>query len=175
MGMYSHPLLYVGCNSWWRHQMETFSPLLAFCAGIYRSPMSAIATASKVGQRRQGRSSENKTPWRFWASPDGRFPVAMASVGYNELKIVPGPTTLAKEGKENPYRMRTIISRPQWVKLYPRVTFVPGMLRVRSFDIFFNLRLNQRSSKQSRRRLFETPSPSLWRHFNVLILTSTTV
>ena len=34
----------------------------------------------------------------------------------------------------------------------------------RSFDVFFDLRLNKRLSKQSRRRLFETPSSSLWRH-----------
>ena len=34
----------------------------------------------------------------------------------------------------------------------------------RSFDDFFDLRLNKRLSKQSRRRWFETPSLSLWRH-----------
>ena len=33
----------------------------------------------------------------------------------------------------------------------------------RSFDVFFNLRLN----KQSGRRWFETPSHSLWRHCNL--------
>ena len=36
----------------------------------------------------------------------------------------------------------------------------------RSFDVFFDLRLNKRFSKQSRRRWFETPSRSLWRHYN---------
>ena len=34
----------------------------------------------------------------------------------------------------------------------------------RSFDVFFDLRLNKRMVKQSRRRLFETPSRSSWRH-----------
>ena len=34
----------------------------------------------------------------------------------------------------------------------------------RSFDIFFDLRLNKLLSKQPRRRWFETPSRSLWRH-----------
>ena len=38
----------------------------------------------------------------------------------------------------------------------------------RSFDVFFDLRLNKRLSKQSRRRWFETPSHSLWRHCNVV-------
>ena len=40
----------------------------------------------------------------------------------------------------------------------------------RSFDVFFNLCLKQRLSKQSRRRWFETPSPSLWRHCDVVHL-----
>ena len=38
----------------------------------------------------------------------------------------------------------------------------------RSFDVFFDLRLNKRLSKQSRRRWVETPSRSLWRHCNVV-------
>ena len=38
----------------------------------------------------------------------------------------------------------------------------------RGFDVFFDLRLNRQLSKQSRRRWFETPSRSLWRHCNVV-------
>ena len=34
------------------------------------------------------------------------------------------------------------------------------------FDVLFDLRLNKRLCKQSRRRWFETPSRSLWRHCN---------
>ena len=37
-----------------------------------------------------------------------------------------------------------------------------------SFDVFFDLRLNKQLSKQSRRRWFEMPSRSLWRHCNGL-------
>ena len=37
----------------------------------------------------------------------------------------------------------------------------------RAFDVFFDLRLNKRLSKQSRRRWFETPSRLLFRHCNV--------
>ena len=39
----------------------------------------------------------------------------------------------------------------------------------RSFDVFFDLRLNKRLSKQTRRLWFETPSLSLWRHCNVVL------
>ena len=38
----------------------------------------------------------------------------------------------------------------------------------RTFDDFFDLRLNQQLSKQRRRRWFETPSLSLWHHCNGL-------
>ena len=36
----------------------------------------------------------------------------------------------------------------------------------RSFDVFFNVRVNKQLSKQSRCRWFETPWRSLWRHYN---------
>ena len=72
-------------HSWWRHQMETFSALLAICAG--NSPV------------------------------PGEFP-AQRSV-------------------------------------------------TRSFDVFFDLRLNKRLSKQSWGWWFETLLRSLWRHRNV--------
>ena len=71
-------------STWWRHQMETFSALLAICAG--NSPV------------------------------PGEFPA----------------------------------QRP--------VT--------RSFDVFFDLRLNKRLSKQPWGWWFETPAWSLWRHRN---------
>ena len=37
----------------------------------------------------------------------------------------------------------------------------------RSFDVFFDLRLNKRLSKHSRRQWFETPPRLLWRHCSV--------
>ena len=81
MGEWLHP---TETNTWWRHQMETFSALLAICAG--NSPV------------------------------PGEFPT----------------------------------QRP--------VT--------RSFDVFFDLHLNKRLSKQSWGWWFETPPCPLWRHSN---------
>ena len=40
----------------------------------------------------------------------------------------------------------------------------------RSFDVFFDLRLNERLSKPSRSRWFETPLHPLWRQWNGLFL-----
>ena len=78
--MYAHHRYF----AWWRHEMETFSALLALCAG--NSPVT------------------------------GEFPAQM-------------PVT-------------------------------------RSFDVFFDLRLNKRLSKQSWGWWFETLSHPLWRHNN---------
>ena len=75
----------VQVTSWWRHQMETFSMLLALCAGN--------------------------------SSVTGEFPAGR-------------PVT-------------------------------------RSFGVFFDVHLNKQLSKQSRRRWYETPSHSLYRHSNV--------
>ena len=44
--------------------------------------------------------------------------------------------------------------------------FPSERLVTRSFDVFFDLRLNKRLSKHSWRWWFETPSRSLWRHCN---------
>ena len=63
-------------------------------------------------------------------------------------------------------------------KYFPRYwPFVRGIHRspvnspqrpvTRSFDVFFDLRLHKRLSKQSWGWWFETPSWSLWRHCNV--------
>ena len=47
-----------------------------------------------------------------------------------------------------------------------------NIFRVTSFDVFFDLRLNERLSKQSWGWWFDTPSPSLWRHSNVYLFVS---
>ena len=83
----------ISSNAWWRHKTETFSALLAICAG--NSPVT------------------------------GEFPT----------------------------------QRP--------VT--------RSFDVFFDLHLNERLSKQSWNWWFETPSSPLWRHCNGMSVSLTEV
>ena len=47
-----------------------------------------------------------------------------------------------------------------WIPLQRPVT--------QSFDVFFDLHLNKRLSKESRRRWFETSSRSLWHHCNAM-------
>ena len=45
-------------------------------------------------------------------------------------------------------------------------------LVTRSFDVFFDLRLNKPLSKQARGWWFETPSHPLWRHCNAVLMDS---
>ena len=56
------------------------------------------------------------------------------------------------------------VTGPLWGN--PSVTggFPAQRQLTQSFVVFFDLRLNKRMSKQSRRRWFGTPSRSLWRH-----------
>ena len=56
----------------------------------------------------------------------------------------------------------------------PSVTrgFTPQRPVTKNLNVFFDLRLNKRMIKQSRRRWFETLSCSLWRHCNVLVQSS---
>ena len=46
----------------------------------------------------------------------------------------------------------------------------PQRTVTRGFDVFFDLRLNKRLSKQSWGWWFETPSRSLWRHCNAMAI-----
>ena len=50
--------------------------------------------------------------------------------------------------------------------------WIQRQVMTQSFDVFFDLHLNQQLSKQRRRRWFETPSRSLWRHCNETICNS---
>ena len=99
--------------AWWRHQMETFSVLLAICAG--KSPVRSQYSSSNL----------------FIYTP------------------------------YLPVHRTEIISSQNWK--------ADGMHQrpvTRSFDVFFDLRLNKRLSKQSWGWWFETLSCPLWRHCN---------
>ena len=68
------------------------------------------------------------------------------------------------------HQMKTFSASLALCEMYPpeETRWFPSKRPVtRSFDVFFDLRLNKRLSKQSRHRWFETPSRSLWRHWNV--------
>ena len=99
-------------TSWWRHQMETFSVLLAFVRGIHRSPVNSphkgqwrrsLMFLWSVPEQRMSKQSR-----RWWFETSSRplwrhcneqarsndhqdFWCHMALLGHNELKWIFGP------------------------------------------------------------------------------------
>ena len=58
-----------------------------------------------------------------------------------------------------------VIKWKHFPRYWPFVPEFPSQMPVtRSFDVFFDLGMNKRLSKQSKRRWFETPWYSSWRH-----------
>ena len=118
--------------SWCRHNIETFSALLALCEG--NSPTVCWRACCDAWVRILATPEETTCPHTWWRHQMETFSALLAICAGNSP--VPGefPT-----------------QRP--------VTW--------SFDVFFDLRLNKRLSKQSWGWWFETLSRSLWRHCNV--------
>ena len=62
--------------------------------------------------------------------------------------------------------MEIFSAGPLWGEFTAHREFPSQRIGTRSFDAFFDLCLHKRLSRQSRRRWFETPSGSLYRHCN---------
>ena len=95
-----------------------------------------------------------------WANVDQAVCCLMASQGHNELKM----TSIQENAFETWWRhqMKTFS-----VSLALCVGNSPAQRAVTwSFDVFFDLRLNKRLSKQLWGWWFDMPSRSLWRHCN---------
>ena len=97
---------------------------------------------------------------------------------FNEVGFKPGPGIPGKMNGEV-QRTRGAIHDDaiKWKQLSALLAFcerdppvIGGFpswrLATRSFDVFFELRLNKRLGKQSKRRWFQTLSCSLWRYCN---------
>ena len=127
----------------WRHQMETFSALLVFCAansrvtGEFPAQMPVMQSfeificAWINGWVKNGEAGDLR--WRHQVE---KFSALLALCDWN----------------------------PSFTGGFPSKR--PVTL---SFEVFFYLRLNKRLSKQYKRWWFEMPWRSLWRHCNVSI------
>ena len=93
---------------------------------------------------------------------------------YESLVVIISPPKLPFKSRYRAYRSHDVIKWKHFQRYWP---FVRGIHRSPvnsphkdqwrpSFDIFFDLCLNKRLSKQSWAWWFETPTPSLWRHCN---------
>ena len=117
-----------------------------------------------------------KQPWRIWTSKS--CGVTTIKLSTTQLWIMYGQTVkIMKWG----YNWGSSWWRHQMETFSVLLTICAGNSPVigefpvqrpvtRSFDVFFDLRLNKRLSKQWWGWWFETPSHPLWRHCNVLDL-----
>ena len=186
----------------WRHQMETFSALLAICAG--NSPLTSEFPAQRpvtrsfdvfFDLRLNERLSKQSSGWWFetpsrplWRHSNGRTASRYQNA---RLKTKPVSVEIFKFWQPTSRNPRMDLKIITWfyftwwrhqVKISSALLVlcegnppVPGGFPsqrpgTRSFEDFFDRRLNKRLSKQSRRWWFETPSRSLWRHWNVILL-----
>ena len=114
--------------AWWRYKMETFSALLASVRRIHRSPV----------------NSPHKGQWQ------GALVFSLICIWIN------GSVNNRGAGDLRRHRAHHDV-----------IVMVPGQRPVkRSFDVFFDLRLNKRLSKQWWGWWFEKLSRPLWRHCN---------
>ena len=132
-------------TTWWRHQMETFSALLAICAG--NSPITGEFPSQRPVSRKfvvffdlrlNERLSKQLQVW--WCE-------TLSRLLWRHCNVIEMSHDDVIKWKHFP-RYWPFVQRP--------VT--------QSLGVFFDLRLNKRFSKQSRNRWLETPSRSLWRH-----------
>ena len=177
--------------AWWRHQMETFSALLAHCVG--NSQVSGEFPAQRPVTRsfdvffdlhlikrlsKHSRGWWLETLWRpLWRHCNGNLKFCgLHSVWDHSWKTLYCHIWLSLPNIKVGviilwwrHQMETVSALLALCAGNSPVTgeFPSKRPVTRSFDVFFDLRLNKRLSKQSRRRWFETPSRSLWRHCKV--------
>ena len=129
-------------NTWWRHQMEIVS---AFRARLFPLPDGPGQVTLPVGQVDLDR-------FFFFIS-------------YKQIEEFQNSWSRASDDFE---KRRALALLAICVGNSPVPSEFPAQRPVtRSFDVFFNLRLNKRLSKQSWGWWFETLSRPLWRHRNV--------
>ena len=123
-------------NSWWRHQMETFSALLVDCF------------TSHAGEHR-------------CAEPVGVW---------NRLRYSPFVRGIHRSPVNSPLKAQWTRNFDDWSPLFlsslTKYIINYDMITIKTTWCFLWCAPEQRLSKQSRRRWFESLSRSLWRHCN---------
>ena len=165
-------------RSWWRHQMETFSALLAICAG--NLPVPGEFPAHRPVTNRETESEK----CTFM-----NFPTQAST--YFALNVIYCHQTNDKTANLRATRMQDTyflsfffmmtssnenISALDLMALCAGNSLVTGDFPAqrpvtRGVDVFFNLRLNKRFSKHPWGWCSETPWNSLWHHCNVCEIT----
>ena len=162
----------------WRHQMETFSALLAICAG--NSPVPGEFPAQRpvtqsfdvfLDLRLNKRLSKQWWGWWFetlsrplWRHCNDQC-VNMAQFTLFVSSISIGATLFSfvmSSSNGSVFR----VAGPLWGKPPVAGGFPLQRASNSGFDVLFDVGLNKLLNKQPNRRWFETPRCLMWRHCN---------
>ena len=171
--------------SWWRHQMGTFSALLAFVRGIYNSEHFATWHGQTVEfpkdlSHTSGRKSHSQGSLELISFVTCFLSRSTLSSRTSRIISKKNSCVIAPTdgGSNKIRRFNSSWWRHQMEKFSALLTLCVGKSPVtrefpsqmpvtRSFDVFFVLHPNKRLSKHSWGCWFDTPSHSSWRHCNV--------
>ena len=152
---------------------QVFYPVPWAKLSTFRSPDDVIQNGGRDLEKSRGTLSINKSSRHLWkrkALPLTEF--LTSSVLYAAFvnscisPIWPGLQVDFTWWRHQMETFSTLLALCAWNS--PVIGEFPSQRPVtRSFDVFFDLRLNKRLSKQSWGWWFETPSRLLWRHCNV--------
>ena len=168
--------------TWWRHQMGTFSALLAICAG--NSPVTGEFPSQRpvtrsvdvfFDLRLNKRISKQSRSWWFetpphslWRHCNEKSRCCNLDQGWVHLCNFNSTWlcyVMMTSSNGNTFRVTGHLcgefTGPRWIPTQRPVT--------RSFDAFFDLCLNKRLSKHWWGWWFETLSRPLWPHRNVIV------
>ena len=155
---------YIRTDTWWRHQMETFSALLALCEGNYRSPVDSLIKASDADLCCFLWCSPEQTTEQTFQMPViwDAMPLIVTSLQWVTAICFTSVNNMMTSSNGNIFRVTGHLcgefTGPGEFPTQRPVT--------RNLDVFFDLRPNKLLSKQSWGWWFETQPHPLWRHRN---------
>ena len=154
------------CNTLARKCIELIHPIINISEVLVKFPYATLTWYSKRSHYCQHIKDLNYPT--ITSKPDGLG----LCIAYT-LCVYSFRSSVSKVSRERRYSRKifshwpyTCIDRKLWWPHTVTSGFPSQRPVTRSFDIFFDLCLNKRLSKQSRRWWFETPLRSLWYHCN---------
>ena len=155
-------------NTWWRYQMETFSALLAICAG--NSPVNS----PHKGQWRGALVFSLICIWiNGWVNNGEAGDLRRYRTHYDVIVTMCLELSWWPAASHQSCFIKIMMTSWNGTLFHVTVPFVRGIHRfpvdsphkasvTRSFDVSFDVRLNIRLNKHGNRRWFETTWPSSW-------------
>ena len=182
-----HRLLKILLYPWWRHQIETFSALLTLCewnppvTGGFLSQRPVKRNFEIIFDLRMNKRFSKQSRGQWFETPSRSLWLhCNAGPGWKLSHYLYYPFCITCNQATLPIKLTNVnmtssngdilrVTGPSCGEFTGTGEFPTQGSVTRSYDTFFELRLNKRLSKQPWGWWFESPSWSLWRHCNMKI------